>query len=69
MGRYAELLDLSIRIASRFQSHCPQTARMYYHPPSSRHYRHDDATGINSQDCVIVQGDDDAISFIIYTVV
>ncbi|KAF3324414.1 hypothetical protein FCM35_KLT11881 [Carex littledalei] len=35
MGKYVELLDLGMRIAARFHSHCPQTARMYYKPPSS----------------------------------
>lgn len=35
MSRYAELLDMGVRIATRFHSHCPQTARMYYKPPSS----------------------------------
>ncbi|KAL6880082.1 hypothetical protein ACP4OV_011647 [Aristida adscensionis] len=34
MGKYAELLDMGVRIAARFHSHCPQTARMYYHPPA-----------------------------------
>ncbi|KAL8555362.1 hypothetical protein ACS0TY_003249 [Phlomoides rotata] len=40
MGKYAELLDLGVRMACRFHSHCPQTARMYYHPPAA----HDEAT-------------------------
>uniref|UniRef100_A0A0E0LHZ4 Uncharacterized protein n=1 Tax=Oryza punctata TaxID=4537 RepID=A0A0E0LHZ4_ORYPU len=35
MGKYVELLDMGVRIAARFHSHCPQTARMYYHPPPS----------------------------------
>ncbi|CAA7395221.1 unnamed protein product [Spirodela intermedia] len=35
MGKYVEILDLGVRIAARFHSHCPQTARMYYKPPSS----------------------------------
>jgi hypothetical protein len=35
MGRYAELLDMGVRIAARFHSHCPQTARMYYKPPTT----------------------------------
>lgn len=34
MGKYVELLDAGIRIAARFNSHCPQTSRMYYHPPT-----------------------------------
>ncbi|MCE3049446.1 hypothetical protein HAX54_044829 [Datura stramonium] len=34
MGKYIELLDAGIRIAARFNSHCPQTSRMYYHPPT-----------------------------------
>ncbi|KAH9313576.1 hypothetical protein KI387_022203, partial [Taxus chinensis] len=28
-----ETIDLAMRIAPRFQSHCPQTGCMYYHPP------------------------------------
>ncbi|MQL80229.1 hypothetical protein Taro_012681 [Colocasia esculenta] len=35
MGRYMEMLDMGVRIAARFHSHCPQTARMYYKPPTS----------------------------------
>ncbi|KAJ0963269.1 hypothetical protein J5N97_028391 [Dioscorea zingiberensis] len=35
MGKYVEFLDLGVRIAARFHSHCPQTARMYYKPPTS----------------------------------
>ncbi|GAB2300156.1 hypothetical protein Dimus_034196 [Dionaea muscipula] len=35
MGKYAELLDIGVRIAARFHSHCPQTARLYYHPPAN----------------------------------
>ncbi|KAF3324411.1 hypothetical protein FCM35_KLT11878 [Carex littledalei] len=35
MVKYAELLDMGVRIAARFHSHCPQTARMYYKPPST----------------------------------
>ncbi|KAL8232684.1 hypothetical protein R6Q57_002462 [Mikania cordata] len=34
MGKYVEILDLGVRMVARFHSHCPQTARMYYHPPS-----------------------------------
>lgn len=34
MGKYVEMLDMGVRIAARFHSHCPQTARMYYKPPS-----------------------------------
>nr|DAD29687.1 TPA_asm: hypothetical protein HUJ06_031155 [Nelumbo nucifera] len=34
MGKYVEILD-AFRIAARIHSHCPQTARMYYHPPSN----------------------------------
>ncbi|KAL4366202.1 hypothetical protein GQ457_05G028430 [Hibiscus cannabinus] len=33
MGKYVELLDAAVRIAARFHSHCPQTGRLYYHPP------------------------------------
>ncbi|MCL7043684.1 hypothetical protein MKW94_005226 [Papaver nudicaule] len=34
MGKYVEMLDMGVRIAARFPSHCPHTARMYYHPPN-----------------------------------
>ncbi|GJN23410.1 hypothetical protein PR202_gb11058 [Eleusine coracana subsp. coracana] len=33
MSRYVGMLDMGVRIAARFHSHCPQTARMYYKPP------------------------------------
>ncbi|XAR54377.1 hypothetical protein NMG60_11029474 [Bertholletia excelsa] len=35
MSKYMELLDAGVRIAARFHSHCPQTARLYYHPPAN----------------------------------
>ncbi|KAG0481639.1 hypothetical protein HPP92_012497 [Vanilla planifolia] len=35
MAKYAELLDMGMRIAARFHSHCPHTARLYYHPPAA----------------------------------
>ncbi|KAF8403787.1 hypothetical protein HHK36_011893 [Tetracentron sinense] len=35
MGKYVEILDVGVRLAARFHSHCPQTARMYYHPPAN----------------------------------
>lgn len=45
MGKYLELLDTGVRIVARFHSHCPQTARMYYHPPckleeGAAHHQH-----------------------------
>ncbi|CAN0864766.1 hypothetical protein LINGRAHAP2_LOCUS9039 [Linum grandiflorum] len=36
MAKYTEILD-AFRIVARFHSHCPQTARMYYHPPADNH--------------------------------
>ncbi|KAI7990210.1 hypothetical protein LOK49_LG12G02797 [Camellia lanceoleosa] len=39
MGVCMEIL----RVAARFHSHCPHTARLYYHPPSnSANDHHDD---------------------------
>lgn len=35
MSKYVELLDTGVRMVARFNSHCPQTSRMYYHPPGS----------------------------------
>uniref|UniRef100_A0A0D3HDP5 Uncharacterized protein n=1 Tax=Oryza barthii TaxID=65489 RepID=A0A0D3HDP5_9ORYZ len=35
MSRYVEMLDMGVRVAARFQSHCPHTARMYYKPPQT----------------------------------
>ncbi|KAL5743849.1 hypothetical protein ACOSQ2_026965 [Xanthoceras sorbifolium] len=40
MSKYLELLDAGVRIAARFHSHCPQTARLYYHPPSNHEDDH-----------------------------
>ncbi|KAI3923440.1 hypothetical protein MKW92_005508 [Papaver armeniacum] len=40
MGKYIEILDLGIRIVARFHSHCPHTARMYYHPPNHANLQH-----------------------------
>ncbi|KAL3622541.1 hypothetical protein CASFOL_033952 [Castilleja foliolosa] len=79
MGKYAELLDAGIRIASRFHSHCPQTARMYYHPPAAQHDdnhhdRHRDG-GADTDEAASMthKGDgvriNDATEFILYTVV
>ncbi|GLT37085.1 hypothetical protein SLA2020_114210 [Shorea laevis] len=48
MGKYAEMLDAGVRIAARFHSHCPHTARLYYHPPANagdHHNQHGGATG------------------------
>ncbi|KAI3719608.1 hypothetical protein L6452_20510 [Arctium lappa] len=42
MGKYVEILD-AFRIACRVHSHCPQTARMYYHPPADNHSHAGDA--------------------------
>ncbi|CAN6297985.1 unnamed protein product [Urochloa humidicola] len=36
MSRYVEMLDMGVRVAGRFHSHCPQTARMYYKPPQTQ---------------------------------
>ncbi|CAI0402512.1 unnamed protein product [Linum tenue] len=49
MGKYIELLDVGARIVGRFYSHCPQTARMYYHPPSNADQYHQDHAGGISQ--------------------
>ncbi|KAK4799622.1 hypothetical protein SAY86_024987 [Trapa natans] len=57
MGKYVELLDMGVRIAARFHSHCPQTARLYYHPPSGsddvhhnhNHHHHSDGDGDGSK--------------------
>lgn len=40
MGKFVELLDVGVRMAARFHSHCPQTARLYYHPPSDHEADH-----------------------------
>ncbi|KAH6759758.1 hypothetical protein C2S52_009834 [Perilla frutescens var. hirtella] len=73
MGKYMEFLDLGVRIASRFQSHCPQTARMYYHPPPparQNHHHHDGgAAAADKGEAVRGHGGIDTISFIMYAVV
>ncbi|KAL2234161.1 UNVERIFIED_CONTAM: hypothetical protein Sindi_1148300 [Sesamum indicum] len=69
MGRYSELLDVTLRIFSRFHSHCPQTARMYYHPPAAHKdsaHHHDDAA--TTEPAAAVMGRFDTTDFILYTV-
>ncbi|KAL4368080.1 hypothetical protein GQ457_05G028440 [Hibiscus cannabinus] len=55
MGKYTELLDAGVRIAARFHSHCPQTGRIYYHPPNSegRHHCYHSSTHLNQK--ILVQ--------------
>ena len=40
MGKFVEILDQGVRIVARFHSHCPQTSRMYYHPPTEDNQHH-----------------------------
>ncbi|CAK9173614.1 unnamed protein product [Ilex paraguariensis] len=42
MGKYMEMLDAGVRFVTRFHSHCPQTAHMYYHPPANHDDNHHD---------------------------
>lgn len=46
MGKYTEILD-AFRIVCRVHSHCPQTARMYYHPPAESHSHGGDVKASN----------------------
>ncbi|OIT07905.1 hypothetical protein A4A49_33762 [Nicotiana attenuata] len=48
MGKYVELLDAATRIVARFNSHCPQTSRMYYHPPSNCKHEEDHHSDFHS---------------------
>ncbi|KAK4710905.1 hypothetical protein R3W88_005418 [Solanum pinnatisectum] len=45
MSKYVKLLDTGVRMVFRFNSHCPQTSRLYYHPPR----RHDEGRHHNLQ--------------------
>ncbi|KAL3815099.1 hypothetical protein ACJIZ3_016367 [Penstemon smallii] len=74
MGKYLELLDSGIRIAYRFQSHCPQTARVYYHPPSADkdHCHHLDhhhhfRGGATNEAIVGLFGSNAGVGFILWT--
>ncbi|KAL6495722.1 hypothetical protein OROGR_030285 [Orobanche gracilis] len=83
MGKYAELLDAGLRIASRFHSHCPQTARMYYHPPAAHGdhnaHSHHGSSAADRDGTAVIMGRigsngggariNDSADFIIYTVV
>lgn len=40
MGKYVALLDAGVRMVARFNSHCPHTSRMYYHPPAKHEHTH-----------------------------
>ncbi|KVI00701.1 hypothetical protein Ccrd_021051 [Cynara cardunculus var. scolymus] len=48
MGKYTEILD-AFRLVCRFHSHCPQTARMYYHPPADHHTHDGDGKAIDDR--------------------
>lgn len=80
MGKYIELLDAGVRIACRFHSHCPQTARMYYHPPSGHEdsgHHHQQYEGGATRDAAAVMNHfgskdaarSDSTYSIIYTIV
>ncbi|KAM1503684.1 hypothetical protein ACFX13_029233 [Malus domestica] len=43
--KLVEILDQGVRIVCRSYSHCPQTSRLYYHPPrpnqeDKQHHNH-----------------------------
>ncbi|KAM1049507.1 hypothetical protein ACFX2I_028525 [Malus domestica] len=43
--KLVEILDQGVRIVCRSYSHCPQTSRLYYHPPrpnqeDNQHHNH-----------------------------
>lgn len=46
MGKCMEMVDVGVRIVARFHSHCPQTGRMYYHPPSNINNNNNIPSGI-----------------------
>ncbi|KAF8675430.1 hypothetical protein HU200_047800 [Digitaria exilis] len=58
MSRYVEMLDMGVRVAARFHSHCPQTARMYYKPPHTQA-----ATSSSSSPSAAADDDAEAKSF------
>ncbi|CAL1385687.1 unnamed protein product [Linum trigynum] len=61
MGKFVELLDVA-RIVGRIYSHCPQTARLYYHPPSnSADQFHQDLAGGSSQATAARSGSDSGV--------
>ncbi|CAN4080572.1 unnamed protein product [Withania somnifera] len=79
MSKYVELLDTGVRMVARFNSHCPQTSRMYYHPPSKHDEDHhlfggggcggnSDQTGLSDVRFGAKMGTD-STDFILYTLV
>lgn len=69
MGKYVELLDMGVRIAARFHSHCPQTARLYYHPPAGAAAGDGGRKGAESAAAVKRQLGYEPAEIILYTVV
>ncbi|CAA7402899.1 unnamed protein product [Spirodela intermedia] len=73
MGRYVVILDIGVRIAARFHSHCPQTARMYYKPPASaagNTAAAAAAAGVSPRDsCSAVGAASDAVDLMVLSVV
>ncbi|KAI3839105.1 hypothetical protein MKW92_035028 [Papaver armeniacum] len=79
MGKYIEMLDFRVRIAARFHSHCPHTARMYYHPPNHANLQlhqqeilNESSSSINNGICGLKAfgvGGFDTTEFILHTLV
>ncbi|KAL3832961.1 hypothetical protein ACJIZ3_007697 [Penstemon smallii] len=84
MSKYVELLDAGIRAVCRFHSHCPQTARLYYHPPAAHedeaHHQLNGVSGVGAtreEAAAVMMGRFgsnpniriDTTDFILYTVV
>ncbi|CAA2967623.1 Hypothetical predicted protein [Olea europaea subsp. europaea] len=80
MGKYTEILDAGVRLVCRFHSHCPQTGRMYYHPPTvqpdAQNQRHPHE-GVSANSAVVEDSapvwcfgskTSDTTNFILYTV-
>jgi hypothetical protein len=64
MARYVEMLDMGVRIAARFHSHCPQTARMYYKPPQSATSSSSSAAGASTDRKATGFDHDEAAAFL-----
>ena len=73
MRKFIEMLDAGVRIAARFHSHCPQTARLYYKPPTSNGSGRSSGGSNGSSGSITTSncrsGGVDTVTWIVYSIV
>ncbi|XXG79456.1 hypothetical protein AAC387_Pa09g0514 [Persea americana] len=73
MRKFIEMLDAGVRIVARFHSHCPQTACLYYKPPTSNGSGSSSGGSNGSSGSITTRncrsGGVDTVTWIVYSIV